>query len=92
MNARTIGSSLRSSSAAVPRMMIRPWWSIASSSPICRALGMLWVTTTSGSPTFTFNDGGTATYVSGSGTSALTFSYTVLAGQNTPDLMVSAIE
>jgi hypothetical protein len=49
------------------------------------------VNTTGGSPTLTFNDGGTATYVSGSGTNALTFSYLVLAGQNTPDLMVSAV-
>ena len=45
------------------------------------------VNTTGGSPTLSLNDGGTATYTSGSGTSALTFSYTVLAGQNTPDLM-----
>ena len=37
------------------------------------------------------NDGGTATYTSGSGTSALTFSYTVAAGQNTPDLAVTAV-
>ena len=44
-----------------------------------------------GSPTLTLNDGGTATYVSGSGTSALTFSYTVLAGQNTPNLKVSTV-
>ena len=42
------------------------------------------VNTTGGSPTLSLNDGGTATYVSGSGSSALTFSYTVLAGQNTP--------
>ena len=47
------------------------------------------VNTTGGSPTLSLNDGGTATYTSGSGTNALTFSYTVLAGQNTPDLMVS---
>ena len=39
----------------------------------------------------TLNDGGTATYTGGSGTSALTFSYTVLAGQNTPDLMTTAV-
>ena len=44
------------------------------------------VNTTGGSPTLTLNDGGTATYVSGSGTNALTFSYTVAAGQNTADL------
>ena len=49
------------------------------------------VNTTGGSPTLTLNDGGTATYVSGSGTNALTFSYTVLAGQNTPDLTVTAV-
>ena len=48
------------------------------------------VNTTGGTPTLTLNDGGTGTYVGGSGTNALTFSYTVLAGQNTPDLMVSA--
>jgi hypothetical protein len=49
------------------------------------------VNTTGGTPTLTFNDGGTATYTGGSGSNALTFSYTVLAGQNTPDLMVSAV-
>ena len=49
------------------------------------------VNTAGGSPTLALNDGGTATYVGGSGTNALTFSYTVLAGQNTPDLMVSAV-
>src|SRR5258707_780283 len=36
------------------------------------------------------NDGGMATYTGGSGTTALTFSYTVAAGQNTPDLFVSS--
>ena len=49
------------------------------------------VNTTGGTPTLTLNDGGTATYVSGSGTNALTFSYTVAAGQNTPDLMETAV-
>ena len=44
-----------------------------------------------GKPTLTLNDGGTATYASGSGTSALTFTYTVAAGQNTPDLMVTTV-
>ena len=47
--------------------------------------------TTSGTPTLSLNDFGTGTYVSGSGSNTLTFSYTVLAGQNTPDLMVSAV-
>ncbi|SDQ89792.1 hypothetical protein SAMN05519103_00037 [Rhizobiales bacterium GAS113] len=49
------------------------------------------VNTTGGSPTLSLNDGGSATYAGGSGTSALTFSYTVAAGQNTPDLTVSAL-
>ena len=49
------------------------------------------VNTVGGSPTLSLNDGGTATYVSGSGTNALTFSYTVLAGQNVPDLIISAV-
>ena len=49
------------------------------------------VNTTGGSPTLSLNDGGTATYVSGSGTSALTFSYTVGAGQNTSALAATAV-
>ena len=44
-----------------------------------------------GTPTLTLNDGGTATYSSGSGTSALTFSYTVAAGQNTAALTATAV-
>ena len=44
-----------------------------------------------GTPTLTLNDGGTATYTGGSGTSALTFSYTVAAGQNTAALTVTAV-
>ena len=42
------------------------------------------VNTTGGTPTLTLNDGGTATYVSGSGTNALTFSYTVRPGRTLP--------
>ena len=49
------------------------------------------VDTTGGTPTLTLNDGGTATYTGGSGTNALTFSYTVAAGQNTPDLTATAV-
>ena len=48
------------------------------------------VNTTGGTPTLALNDLGTATYVSGSGSNALTFSYTVAAGQNTSDLAVTA--
>ena len=49
------------------------------------------VNTTGGTPTLTLNDGGIATYTGGTGTNALTFSYTVAAGQNTADLAVTAI-
>ena len=49
------------------------------------------VTVAGGTPTLTLNDGATATYSGGSGTNALTFSYTVAAGQNTPDLTATAL-
>jgi hypothetical protein len=49
------------------------------------------VTVAGGVPTLTLNDGGTATYTGGSGTSALIFSYTVGAGQNTASLAATAI-
>ena len=39
--------------------------------------------TVTGTPTLTLNDGGTATYTGGSGTNALTFSYTVGATDST---------
>ena len=42
-----------------------------------------------GTPTLTLNDGGTATYVNGSGTSTLTFDYTVGPGQNTTALKIT---
>ena len=48
------------------------------------------VTVAGGTPTLALNDGGTATYVSGSGSNALVFSYTVAAGQNTADLALAA--
>src|SRR6202035_1548711 len=44
------------------------------------------VNATGGTPFLRLNDGGTAGYVSGSGTSTLTFTYTVATGQNTADL------
>ena len=49
------------------------------------------VTVAGGTPTLTLNDGGTASYTGGSGSNALTFSYTVAAGQNTSDLTVTAL-
>src|SRR2546423_7898957 len=49
------------------------------------------VTVVGGTPTLTLNDGGSASYAGGSGSNALTFSYTVAAGQNTSDLAVTAV-
>jgi hypothetical protein len=47
--------------------------------------------TVTGVPTLVLNDGGIATYTGGSGSSALTFSYTVQAGQNAPDLAIASL-
>ena len=49
------------------------------------------MTVAGGRPTLSLNDGGTATYVSGSGGKTLTFDYTVAAGQNTPSLTATAV-
>ncbi|OPY96809.1 hypothetical protein A5906_00335 [Bradyrhizobium sacchari] len=46
---------------------------------------------TGGTPTLQLNDGGVATYVGGGGSSALTFSYLVAAGENTSDLAVNQL-
>ena len=54
-------------------------------------LNMSEAVTVTGTPTLTLNDGGTASYVSGSGSSALVFSYTVGAGQNAAALQVTGI-
>ena len=42
--------------------------------------------TVTGTPQLALNSGGTASYSSGSGTGALTFTYTVAAGQNSAHL------
>jgi Ca2+-binding RTX toxin-like protein len=47
------------------------------------------VNTTNGSPTLTLNSGGTANYLSGTGTNTLTFRYTVGATDNTADLAIT---
>ena len=49
------------------------------------------MTVAGGTPTLTLNDGGTATYVSGTGNNALTFRYTVGAGENVAALAATAI-
>ena len=47
--------------------------------------------TVTGTPSLKLNDGGTATYVSGSGTNALVFQYTVLAGQTQGSLYITGV-
>ena len=47
------------------------------------------VTVAGGTPALALNNGGTASYVGGSGTDTLIFNYTVAAGQDTGDLAVS---
>jgi hypothetical protein len=50
------------------------------------------VVTVTGTPTLALNDGGRATYISGSGTNALTFSYTVGASDsNVPALAITQV-
>ena len=49
------------------------------------------VTVAGGTPTLTLNDGGTATYASGSGTNALTFSYTVAPATARPTCTPTAV-
>ncbi|GJD94343.1 beta strand repeat-containing protein [Methylobacterium iners] len=56
------------------------------------ALGFSEVITVAGSgASLTLNDGGTATYVSGSGSATLTFAHTVQSGQNSGDLAVTGL-
>src|SRR5205823_921175 len=47
--------------------------------------------TVAGTPTLSLNDGGFASYTGGTGSNALTFSYTVATGQNIADLAVSGV-
>jgi len=47
--------------------------------------------TVTGTPTLVLNDGGSATYVSGSGTPNLVFRYTIVQGQNTANLAVTGV-
>ena len=48
--------------------------------------------TVTGAPVLTLNDGGTATYVSGSGGTVLLFSHTVAAGHTSTDLAVTGVD
>jgi hypothetical protein len=49
------------------------------------------VTISGGTPSLSLNSGGSAIYVSGSETSSLVFSYTVVAGDSSSDLAITAL-
>jgi hypothetical protein len=49
------------------------------------------VDTTNGTPTLSLNDGEVATYSGGNGSQALTFTYTVANGDNTPALAITGV-
>jgi Ca2+-binding RTX toxin-like protein len=49
------------------------------------------VSVSGGTPNLVLNDGGTATYTSGSGSTALVFTHAVQAGQNVADLAVTSL-
>jgi hypothetical protein len=49
------------------------------------------VTISGGTPSLSLNSGGSATYISGSGSSSLVFRYTVAAGDNSSDLAITAL-
>ena len=58
---------------------------LGAGAPVTLTLGFSEaVTVAGGTPTLRLNNGGTATYASGSGTSALTFDYSVGVGQDVP--------
>lgn len=64
---------------------------LAAGEVVTLTVNMSETVTVTGTPTLVLSNGGTATYSSGSGGKALTFTYTVGAGQSTPDLMVSSL-
>ena len=100
-NAANLGGAVGSLPGAVQIDTMTPTVTSVASSPGSGAFGAGKVVTltvnlsepviVTGAPVLKLNDGGTAAYISGSGTSALTFSYTVLAGQNIAALATSGI-
>ena len=104
-NAANLAGAVSNPSGTLTIDTSTPAVSSITESPVLGALGagqvvtytigmneVVTVNTAGGSPTLSFNDGGTATYVSGSGTKALTFKYTVMPGENTADLMISTFK
>jgi len=64
---------------------------VGTGTTVTLTLNMSEVVNVTGTPTISLNDGGTATYSGGSGTSALAFTYTVAAGQSTSALAISSL-
>ena len=87
------GTSLAAALPVSPivSMAAAPSGNYTTGNTLTLTLYMSEAVTVSGTPTVTLNDGGTATYTGGTGTNALTFSYTVANGQNTSALAVTAV-
>ena len=67
------------------------WADIGASSVVKFTVTFNQAVMVSGTPKLLLNDGGKASYVSGSGTDTLTFRYKVAAGQNTSRLAVTGV-
>jgi PKD repeat protein len=65
---------------------------LTSGNVVTITVGTSEIVTVSGTPGLQLNDGGVASYVSGTGTTTLVFKYTVRPGDSTPDLHVTGLK
>ena len=65
---------------------------LGAGATVTLTLGLSEAVDVTGTPILTLNDGGIATYVGGSGTSALTFVYSVGVGQNAVSLAATSVD
>jgi uncharacterized protein (TIGR01370 family) len=68
------------------------WDDLGKGAVVTISVTMSEAVTVTGTPKLSLNDGGNATYSSGSGTNILTFSYKVAAGQNTTKLGITGVK
>jgi T5SS/PEP-CTERM-associated repeat protein len=76
-NGATIAAPQGTGDSNVTQVVASPGGSAAIGTTVTLTVSMNETVTVTGTPTLSLNDGGTATYVGGSGSSALTFVYTV---------------
>ena len=84
----TLAPTVTAVTASPSDATVQPGQSVSFTIGLSEAVTVI---ATAGDPTLALSDGATATYVSGSDTNALTFSYTVAAGQTSPDLAVTGV-